>query len=345
MAGELKGDSVIIADQAEGSRLYNRGSYGYPISRGGLELDLVEATYLLECNRLEVNGPYGPMDFESMFRYASGCYPEFDIRYIVYRDIRQRGFIVKNETGGGDMAVYPRGMIPSRSPPQFMLMPVSEQSKAHLEELAADASHRKCARVYGVVDEEGDLTYYQMSFADMAAGVLRRPIGPVDGTFVRDRVFVFDQQGSEDLRANGFYGKTISGVLQLSLMEACHLSEEGVLKVQTHSREPVSLDDLKHQAEKSQESFRMRYSVYRDLRAKGLTVKTGFKYGTHFRVYEGSPDDSHARYLVHALPASEALSWPEISRIVRLSGGVKKEILLALMGKKVDYLTFKWFRP
>ena len=54
MAGELKGDVVVIKDQAEGSRLYNRGNYGYPMRGGGLELDLMEAAYLLESKRLEV---------------------------------------------------------------------------------------------------------------------------------------------------------------------------------------------------------------------------------------------------------------------------------------------------
>jgi tRNA-intron endonuclease len=37
--------------------------------------------------------------------------------------------------------------------------------------------------------------------------------------------------------------------------------------------------------------------------------------------------------------------WPEISRTVRLSGGVKKEILFCRTGEHMEYLDFKWFRP
>ena len=85
--------------------------------------------------------------------------------------------------------------------------------------------------------------------------------------------------------------------------------------------------------------------AYSDARSRGLVVKTGFKYGTHFRAYEGSPDDCHARYLMHAVDVSNRTMWPEISRAVRLSGGVKKEFLFSRVGDDVEYLEFRWFRP
>lgn len=85
--------------------------------------------------------------------------------------------------------------------------------------------------------------------------------------------------------------------------------------------------------------------VFDDLRKHGLVVKTGFKYGTHFRVYEGPPDKCHARYLVHTISAIGQKMWPEISRIVRLSGGVKKDILFScIYHRTVYYLEFKWFK-
>lgn len=349
MAGVLSGDTVRVRDQKEGSQLHNRGAYGYTLSGGGIDLDLVEATYLVESGRLEVLRDGAPMDFEALFRYASGAYGEFDIRYIVYRDIRQRGFIIKNETGGPEMAVYPRGMLPSRSQPEFMVVPVSERAPSGMDAFVEDAeevSRRNRRRVYAVVDEEGDLTYYDMSRADPQPRTALAPSGQVAGTLVRDRVFVFDADGCAELRGNGFYGKMISGVLQLSLMEAWYLSEEGVLEVSAYDGTPVDASGIRRLGEETQEGFRLRREAYRDLRHRGLTVKTGFKYGTHFRVYEGSPDDSHARYLVHAVSASQAATWPEISRAVRLSGGVKKEILFARVTPcGVEYFSFRWFRP
>ncbi|MBR4216734.1 MAG: tRNA-intron lyase, partial [Candidatus Methanomethylophilaceae archaeon] len=45
MTGILVDDIVEVRDQSEGSRLYTRGNYGYPRSGGGVDLDLIEATY------------------------------------------------------------------------------------------------------------------------------------------------------------------------------------------------------------------------------------------------------------------------------------------------------------
>lgn len=117
MPGELRDDAVIISDQKEGCQIYNKGNYGYPMSGGGLELDLIEATFLLESGRLKVASDGTEVTFPQLFDYSSGMYDEFDIKYMVYRDIRQRGFVVKMETGSFDMSVFPRGKTMSNSRP------------------------------------------------------------------------------------------------------------------------------------------------------------------------------------------------------------------------------------
>jgi tRNA-intron endonuclease len=108
----------------------------------------------------------------------------------------------------------------------------------------------------------------------------------------------------------------------------------------------MSYDELLAFGEKAQDEFSLRLKAFSDLRVKGMLVKTGFKYGTHFRVYEKSPDDSHAKYLVHAVESKQLTMWPEISRAVRLAHGVKKEILFSLVSiNGIDYLGFKRTRP
>ena len=168
----------------------------------------------------------------------------------------------------------------------------------------------------------------------------------VQGRLVRDRVFVFDQQDSETLRESGFYGKMIDNVLQLSLIEACYLVKRKEISVYSAvTGKKIPLSALKDFGRRTQDEFDIRLRAYSDARGRGLVVKTGFKYGTHFRAYEGSPDDCHAKYLIHAVDASNRTMWPEISRAVRLSGGVKKEFLFCRVGETVEYLEFRWFRP
>ena len=349
MPGELEDCSVYIRDVREASQTYSKGNFGYPMSGGFLELDLVEAAFLVQANRLEVFHKKKRMGFAELFDYASGKVDNFDIKYIVFKDLRERGFIVKPESGSFDLRVYPRGMSPSNSAPLYMVCAVSERAALDIGEFLNEVSQsedRGKQLLYGVVDEEGDLTYYKMAMMDPEGKVL-----PAEGTakavgkLVGDRIFVFDKDQGQALHDEAFYGKDMQGVLQLSLIEGCYLIGKGELEVLNRKGKGMSDKDLVSFGRRTQDEFDLRLRTYVDLRNRGLVVKTGFKYGTHFRVYEKSPDDCHARYLVHAVPVSTVAMWPEISRTVRLSGGVKKEILFARVSNEIEYLEFKWFKP
>jgi tRNA-intron endonuclease len=50
----LKGDKVIVPDRKMASTLINKGNFGKPMKGGGLELTILEAAYLVGCQRLEV---------------------------------------------------------------------------------------------------------------------------------------------------------------------------------------------------------------------------------------------------------------------------------------------------
>jgi tRNA-intron endonuclease len=144
-----------------------------------------------------------------------------------------------------------------------------------------------------------------------------------------------------------FFGKLMGERLQLSLLETAYLMEIGVviLRHSTTGR-TIDLDDFKEKARQIQADFDLRLHIYKDLKARGLIVKTGFKYGTHFRAYEADPDHHHAKYLFHALPPGFTSTWPEISRAVRLSHGVKKEMLFGMKLRQGGrYLNLKRVRP
>ncbi len=347
MPGELRDDAVVINDQKEGCQIYNKGNYGYPLSGGGLELDLVEATYLLEAGRIQITSGGREVSFPELFDYSSEKYDEFDIKYMVYRDIRQRGFVVKMETGSFDMSVFPRGETMSSSRPAYLVRAVSERSTMHPADFRmeiAETAKKGKKLLYGVVDEEGDLTYYIMSEGNVSGGVRTDADACVEGKMIRDRVFVFKKEDAARLKGFGFFGKDIQNMLQLSLIESCYLMRRGGLSVRDTAGDPISSDSLTEYGRNTQDEFILRLRAYEDLREKGLIVKTGFKYGTHFRMYEKSPNELHARYLAHAVSGNSPMTWPEISRAVRIAGGVKKEMVFCCVADKIEYVVFKWFR-
>ena len=342
-------DTVVFDDQKEGSQLYNRGAFGYPRSGGGLDLDLVEATFLVQSGKIEVMQDGEAVHFPELFRHSASIIPEFDIKYLVYSELRARGFIVKPNVGDYDLRVYSRGDLPSRSRDRYWVKAVSERSKFDISEffrLLALLKEDKRELLYGVVDEEGDITYYVVSYGvPKAKWNMEVADEKCLGHLVQDRVFVFDERQATMLMDAGHFGKKMGDVLQLSIIESAYLMSKGLLEVMA-SDQMVDIDEVLEFGKSQQDEFTIRKDAYFHLRDEGLLVKTGFKYGTHFRMYEDHPDRCHARYLVHATSVDKGTSWPEISRAVRLAHGVKKEILFSMVGANgVELMGFRRIRP
>ncbi len=351
MSGTLIDDYVIVEDEKEASQIYNKGYYGAPQSGGSLKLSLIEAVYLYEAGRLVVKKNNRRVNFIRLFRYANIIYPDFEIKYFVYRDLRMRGYVVKPDIQPVHFRVFPRGGKPSKTPSKFWVYAASERGIFDMEGMVSEIKRVLKARkklLIGIVDEEGDLTYYQVK--------LIRPKGRVkpgkydvsaNALLFGDRVMVLDSEEAEVLHDTEFFGKFIGEGLQLSLLETAYLLEVGALVVRdAKTGRKIKSSQFTKKAERTQPDFGIRLKVYWDLKSKGLIVKTGFKYGTHFRVYKGDPEKNHALYLVHAVSPTFHSTWPEISRAVRLAHGVKKELLLGRVNQnKSEYVRLKRIRP
>ncbi|UCG69467.1 MAG: tRNA-intron lyase [Thermoplasmata archaeon] len=351
MSGHLIDDFVMVEDEKEASQIYNKGYFGNPQSGGALKLNLIEALFLLEGGKLEIKKNNRRMNFVILFRYANNLYPDFEIKYIVYRDLKMRGYIVKPDVKPAHFRVFPRGGKPSKSPSKFWVYAASERGIFDLEGVVSQIRGVLRARkklLIGIVDEEGDLTYYQSRLVRPKGRVKPGTFGiQADALFFGDRVMVLDSEEADTLHDTEFFGKFIGGGLQLSLLETAYLLEMETLMVRdAKTGRKINPGQFKRKAERIQPDFDTRLRVYKDLKSKGMIVKTGFKYGTHFRVYKGDPEKEHALYLVHAVSSTYHSTWPEISRAVRLAHGVKKELLIGrVMEKKAEYVRLKRVRP
>ena len=112
LSGKLSGDRVLLGPKAM-PELYNQGYFGRPMGQD-LELSLVEATYLLDRSRIRVisDSDGQELDFKALFQISSSLEKGFEFRYVVYKDLRERGYIV--QPGRPDFRVYPRGGHPGK---------------------------------------------------------------------------------------------------------------------------------------------------------------------------------------------------------------------------------------
>jgi tRNA-intron endonuclease len=350
MAGVLRDATVYVDVPGEASTLLNKGFFGEPRSGGGLSLTLLEATYLAESGRLAVTTEDGAVPIREMLRRGQMAGAGFEIRYLVYRDLRQRGYIVREAPAPLNFRVYPRGGAPKRTPSKYGVVAFSERSVFDLGGVEADVRRAAGARkslLLAVVDEESDITYYAVrEVAPKGRALPAAGEAQAAAHLLEDRATVLDETQAARLYAHGFYGKMVGARLQISLLETAFLLKSGAIELRrADSNRPVSLAALRTQARRLQPDFDLRLRVYEDLKARAIVAKTGFKYGSHFRAYEGDPDRVHARYLIHALPRGHRGMWPEVSRAVRLAHGVKKDLLFASVGDDVTYLRLERVRP
>jgi tRNA-intron endonuclease, archaea type len=86
------------------------------------------------------------------------------------------------------------------------------------------------------------------------------------------------------------------------------------------------------------------YAVYCDLRSKGFIVRTGLKFGTTFRVYKGSVDETHSVYAVQVYHESQKLHWSSFSSNARVAHSTKKKVLFAIVDDdfSVTYYEVDW---
>ncbi|MCI4368104.1 MAG: tRNA-intron lyase [Thermoplasmata archaeon] len=344
--------TVTVADPSEAGAVFGRGFFG-TVGPQGLALDRYESVYLLEMRRLEVVDPRGkPVEWPELFRRAARAEPGFGVRYIVYRDLRQRGYVVRRSPPPASFAVLPRGGTLQKTPARFWVEPLSERAPFELARWFDVAERAQTARktlLLALVDEESDLTYYKVR-RPAPTGALpgHRLPEPTEGWLSEDRVVVFAPAAVETLGKGLAYGSRIGDRLELSLIEAAYLIAEGDLALRdAKSRRSVSAVQFARRASRLDRHFPERLSGYRELRKRGLVVKTGFKYGAHFRAYPKNPENVHARYLIHTVPDSHVGAWPEVAGGVRVAQGVRKEFIVAGVSPKgaVRFLSLERIRP
>lgn len=165
----LGGAKVITEPSDEAREFYTQSRFGVIAESGKVELSLLEALYLFEKGKVDLKSEAGrKLTFESFLRKARKIEPNFWVRYCVFRDIRNRGYIIKTALKfGADFRVYDRGIKPGEDHAKWVVFPVHEGETLTWYEFAAKnrvAHSTKKRLLIGIVDDEGDVTYYEIKW-------------------------------------------------------------------------------------------------------------------------------------------------------------------------------------
>ena len=157
---------MLTESSDNGREFYNQSRYGELLDDGRVQLSLTEALYLLEKKRLiAYDSRNKVIDFQSFLKKAQKVEPNFWVRYCVYRDIRNRGYIIKTALKfGADFRIYDRGVKPGEDHARWVVFPVHEASTLTWYEFAAKnrvAHSTKKRLLLAIVDSENDVTFYE----------------------------------------------------------------------------------------------------------------------------------------------------------------------------------------
>jgi len=160
-------DKVVTENSNESRELYNQSRYGVMLDNGRVQLSLIETFYLMEKGKLDVYKTKTKLiDSDSFVKKAKKQEPNFWIRYCVFKDIRNRGYIIKTALKfGADFRVYDRGVKPGEDHAKWIVYPVAEASTLTWHEFAGKnrvAHSTKKRLLIGVVDEENDVSYWEV---------------------------------------------------------------------------------------------------------------------------------------------------------------------------------------
>lgn len=349
MPGRLEGQVVIVEDEKEGNKLYNKGYFGKPLSGGGVELNLLEAVYLIEAQRLEVvDSKNETVSKETLMEKAVELNERSDVVYPVYRDMRLRGYVLKKASYPADFRIFPRGGGPSKTPTKYWLKASLETdtfSIKEIEEMYKIIKKLKKQMIVGLLDLEGDVTYYKISTLVVNGGMKKYNGRELEGTLYGYKCIIDDPESIlyDDL----FFGNKIDGRIEISLLESLYLVESGYLKVKRESGNSyIKREELIRYASNKDDNFMLKYKIYKHLRDNKMVPKTGFKYGTAFRCYKGDPDHHHAEFIIEPVPKKFTTSWYNISKSVRVAHSVKKTFIYARQkNKKPVYFRIKRVTP
>jgi len=127
---------------------------------------LVEALYLLEKERIIIEEKKKYMKVDEFIKKARKLEENFWTRYCVFRDMRNRGYIIKTALKfGADFRVYDRGVKPGEDHAKWIVYPVREEDVLTWYEFAAKnrvAHSTKKRLLIGIVDAENDVTFYEI---------------------------------------------------------------------------------------------------------------------------------------------------------------------------------------
>ena len=168
MKGTIDKEGIVA--MGETGRFGELEEAGYGERNGkSIVLKPFEALYLVYAGKLKVEDLKGnQVTFEDLAKSTQARVRDSWTKFMIYRDLRSRGYVVKDGFGfGTDLRVYERGDFPAKAA-KFVVFALDEGTEKSLGDLRD--SVRQIVRmgkegIVAVIERRGEVIYYRVTKA------------------------------------------------------------------------------------------------------------------------------------------------------------------------------------
>jgi tRNA-intron endonuclease len=162
--GVLVSDQTCITDKKMIHELDQKG-YG-EIEKEKLFLKGFETLYLLYSKKLILKKGKNQIDFSSFMSISQKTDTEILTKFLIYRDLRNRGYVVKDGFGfGSDFRVYERGHYGEKGA-KFLIFGLNEgqqEKMGNLQKKIEEITQMGKEPIIAVIERRGEVIYYKIN--------------------------------------------------------------------------------------------------------------------------------------------------------------------------------------
>lgn len=156
---------VVSSVDSEAFSLCKKSHFG-EIQNNKVQYSLTEAMFLLEKEKMEIFSGKKKLSQSEFLEKCRKFDKKIQIKYLVFKDLRERGYIVKTALKfGADFRVYDKGSAPGEEHARWVVFCEHELNRMTWHEFSAKnrvAHSTKKNLLLAIVDEEGDISYYEV---------------------------------------------------------------------------------------------------------------------------------------------------------------------------------------
>jgi len=158
---------IINTNDSEAFSLYRKSCFGEPVGEK-IQYSFSEALFLIEKGKIDILIKGKKITKKELLKKIQKFDKKIQTKYPVFRDLRKKGFIVKTALKfGAEFRIYEKGSKPGKKHAQWIVFTDYETGKINWYEFSAKsrvANSTKKNLLLAIVDEEGDITYYEVKW-------------------------------------------------------------------------------------------------------------------------------------------------------------------------------------